>query len=39
MPANIVVGAEAERVADFVARYSGRKPGEEKVNPGQENQP
>lgn len=26
MPANIVVGAEAEKVADFLAKYSGTKP-------------
>ena len=38
MPANIVVGQEAERVADFVSQYSGRKP-EEQTNPGTKNQP
>jgi cytochrome c551 len=27
MPANIVVGEEAERVADFLAKYSGKKGG------------
>ena len=27
MPANIVVGKDAERVADFLAAYSGKKPG------------
>jgi mono/diheme cytochrome c family protein len=35
MPANIVVGQEAEAVADFVAQYSGKKgkEGLEQVNP------
>jgi mono/diheme cytochrome c family protein len=28
MPANIVVGEEAEQVADFLAKYSGRDAGE-----------
>jgi mono/diheme cytochrome c family protein len=28
MPANIVVGQDAEKVADFVAKYAGRKKGE-----------
>ena len=27
MPANIVVGKDAERVADFLAAYSGKNPG------------
>ncbi len=27
MPANIVVGEQAEKVADFVAKYSGKKSG------------
>ncbi len=27
MPANIVVGAEAEKVADFLAKYSGKERG------------
>ena len=27
MPANIVVGENAEKVADFVAKYSGKKSG------------
>ena len=42
MPANIVVGREAEQVADFLARYSGkRKPEsqENQTNPGMQNQP
>ena len=25
MPANIVVGEQAEKVADFLAKYSGKK--------------
>ena len=35
MPANIVVGRDAELVADFLARYSGKKPaeGSEQINP------
>ncbi len=35
MPANIVVGQDAEAVADFVAEYSGdeRKEGQETSNP------
>ena len=39
MPANIVVGRDAEQVADFLARYSGTKPQAEQTNPGQQNQP
>ena len=37
MPANIVVGEEAERVADFLAEYSGAKRGQpsDAVSPGQ----
>ena len=37
MPANIVVGEEAERVADFLAEYSGSKRGQpsDAVSPGQ----
>jgi mono/diheme cytochrome c family protein len=31
MPANIVVGAQAEQLADFLARYSGREDGGEDV--------
>ena len=27
MPANIVVGKDADRVADFLSRYSGKKSG------------
>ena len=38
MPANVVVGDDAQAVAEFVAKYSGRKP-EEGTNPGQQNQP
>jgi mono/diheme cytochrome c family protein len=39
MPANIVVGDDAEAVADFLARYSGRKPEGEQTNPGLKSQP
>jgi mono/diheme cytochrome c family protein len=39
MPANIVVGQDAEDVADFLARYSGRKPEGEQTLPGMESQP
>jgi mono/diheme cytochrome c family protein len=39
MPANIVVGDDAEAVADFLSKYSGRKPEGEQTNPGQQNQP
>jgi len=28
MPANIVTGKEAERLADYLDKYSGRKPGQ-----------
>ena len=37
MPANIVVGKEAEQVADFLARYSGGGSGQPQdvVSPGQ----
>ena len=37
MPANIVVGRDAELVADFVASYSGRKRGTQRdvMQPGQ----
>ena len=39
MPANIVVGADAEAVADFLSKYSGRAPEGEETNPGMESQP
>jgi cytochrome c551 len=39
MPANIVVGDDAEAVADFLAKYSGSKPEGEQTNPGVESQP
>ena len=39
MPANIVVGQDAEKVADFLAQYSGKKPTDNQTNPGQEDQP
>jgi hypothetical protein len=39
MPANIVVGDDAEAVADFLSRYSGRQPEGEETNPGLESQP
>ena len=39
MPANIVVGEDAEAVADFLAKYSGRSPEGEETNPGTEGQP
>ena len=31
MPANIVVGRDADQVADFLARYSGKKKGSKDV--------
>jgi mono/diheme cytochrome c family protein len=39
MPANIVVGQDAERIADFLSRYSGTSPSGEQTNPGLQNQP
>jgi mono/diheme cytochrome c family protein len=39
MPANIVVGQDAEDVATFLAKYSGRKPEGEETLPGMEGQP
>ena len=36
MPANIVVGEEAEAVADFLARYSGQEAGEDVGNEQQQ---
>jgi mono/diheme cytochrome c family protein len=39
MPANIVVGDDAEAVADFLDRYSGENPQGEQTNPGLESQP
>ena len=39
MPANIVVGEDADQVADFLAKYSGSERGDDQTNPGQENQP
>ena len=39
MPANIVVGPEADKVASFLARYSGKTPDDNLTNPGQEDQP
>ena len=39
MPANIVVGEDAEAVADFLSKYSGRAPEGEETNPGMESQP
>jgi mono/diheme cytochrome c family protein len=39
MPANVVVGREAQDVADFLEKYSGTKPSGEQTNPGIENQP
>jgi len=38
MPQNIVVGKEAEEVADFVAKYAGSE-AEESPRPGQETGP
>ena len=37
MPANIVVGKEADQIADFLARYSGKEAGQgsDVVSPGQ----
>ena len=39
MPANIVVGQNAEKVAAFLDKYSGREASGNKTNPGIENQP
>ena len=39
MPANIVVGAEADKVADFLDEYSGTGSTENETNPGNQNQP
>ena len=39
MPANIVVGSEADQVADFLSQYSGKNPDDYTTNPGQEDQP
>jgi cytochrome c551 len=39
MPANIVVGDEAQAVADFLSKYSGKKPEGEETIPGIEGQP
>jgi hypothetical protein len=39
MPANIVVGRDAQLIADFVSKYSGKKPDENQTNPGNQNQP
>jgi mono/diheme cytochrome c family protein len=38
MPQNIVVGEEAEQVADFVAKYAGQK-AQEAPRPGQKSSP
>ena len=38
MPQNIVVGEEAEQVADFVAKYAGQK-AQEAPRPGQNSSP
>ena len=39
MPANVVVGQDAEAVADFLSKYSGKKPEGEETNPGIQSQP
>ncbi len=39
MPANVVVGRNAQLVADFVSKYSGSKPNQGQSNPGIKNQP
>ena len=39
MPANIVVGQDAEDVADFLEQYSGKKLEGEQTIPGQQSQP
>jgi len=39
MPANVVVGHNAQLVADFVSKYSGSKPSQGQSNPGIKNQP
>jgi mono/diheme cytochrome c family protein len=39
MPANVVVGRDAQLVADFLSKYSGSKSGPNQTNPGIKNQP
>jgi cytochrome c551 len=39
MPANVVVGRDAQMVAEFVSRYSGKNPTSGQTNPGIKNQP
>jgi mono/diheme cytochrome c family protein len=39
MPANVVVGKDAQLVADFLSKYSGRKAGSNETLPGIKNQP
>ena len=39
MPANVVVGHDAQLVADFLSNYSGRKSPSNETNPGIKNQP
>jgi mono/diheme cytochrome c family protein len=39
MPANIVVGQNAEKVAAFLDKYSGSNASGNQTNPGLENQP
>jgi mono/diheme cytochrome c family protein len=39
MPANVVVGDDAEKVASFLDKYSGKSSSSEETNPGQQSQP
>jgi hypothetical protein len=39
MPANVVVGRDAQMVAEFVSKYSGTNPTSGQTNPGIKNQP
>ena len=39
MPANIVVGPDADKVAAFLDQYSGKNPDDNQTNPGQQDQP
>lgn len=39
MPANIVVGADADKVAAFLDEYSGKNPDDNQNNPGRQDQP
>ena len=39
MPANVVVGKDAQLVASFVAKYSGAQPKKNETNPGIQQSP